>query len=261
MSESLVLYKVKDKIAFVKMNRPDKLNALNVELSAALHESWERFEKDNDALVAILSGAGKSFCAGADEKRKRNPADPYEKAYYDIHQAYPENGTKIFKPIIGAIHGYVLGAGYGLAIRGCDFTIAAESAMIGFPESRLGVALSPVNYLPYLPFKISLEVMTLSWVGGQIMDAKRAYEVGLVNKVVPDADLMNEAIRWAEMLKQIPPLYIKAIKYGHYAGNILPSFTHELDYMRFIHPQIISEDTKEGLAAFLEKRKPQYKGK
>jgi len=240
MADSVVLYETKDNIAYITLNRPDKLNALNGELSDTLRETWGRFEQDPDARVAILSGAGKSFCAGADiAPGATDPEVPYQ-----VHQAYPANGVTVFKPIVGAVHGYVLGSGYALAVRGCDLTIAAESALIGFPEPRAGLAMPPIDYLPYMPFKISLEFMLLAWNGGQIMSAQRAYEVGLVNKVVPDTELMTEATRWAEMLKRIPPLYIRAVKYGHYRGNTLPMLSQEREYVNFIHPQVISEDRK-----------------
>jgi enoyl-CoA hydratase/carnithine racemase len=202
LANPILLYEVKNEIAHITMNRPEKLNALNGELSDALRETWIRFEKDPDAKVAIFSGAGKAFCAGADV----TPGATDPNVPFQVHQGYPPNGISVFKPIVGAVHGYVLGSGYALAVRGCDITIAAESALFGFPEPRVGLPLPPVEYLPYMPFKISLEFMLLAWNGGQIMNAQRAYEVGLVNKVVPDSELMSEAIRWAELLKKIPPL-------------------------------------------------------
>lgn len=257
MNDSIVLYKVKDQIAFITLNRPEKLNALNGELSDTLRETWTRFEEDPDARVAIFSGAGKSFCAGADiTPGATDPNVPFQ-----VHQAYPENGITIFKPIVGAVHGYVLGSGYALAVRGCDITIATESALIGFPEPRVGIPITPIEYLPYMPFKISLEFMLLAWNEGRLMSAQRAYELGLVNEVVPDEELITTAIKWAEMLKKIPPLYIKAVKYGHYKTTDNKVRIDEREYIKFIHPQEISEDRQEGLRAFRERREPVFKGK
>ncbi len=233
------------------------MNALNGALSDALRATWIRFEADSGARVAILTGAGKHFCAGADV----SPGAIDREVPFQIHQGYPQNGITVFKPIVGAIKGYTLGAGYALAVRGCDITIAGESTLMGFPEARIGTPLPPIEYLPYLPFKISLEFMLLAWKGGQIMDAHRAYEVGMVNRVVADEHLMDEAIRWAQLLKKIPPLYIKAVKYGHYKTTDNKVRVDEREYILYTHPQEKSRDRQEGLQAFLQRREPKFTGK
>ncbi len=237
------------------MNRPEKLNALNRELQHALGEAWHRLEEDPDALVAILSGAGRAFCTGADISSPELPS----LAGFD--EVQPANGITMFKPIVGAVHGYAVAAGFFLAIRGCDLTIAAEGTEFGYPEPRIGQSLAPQEYNPYLPFKVSLEFYLISSV--KRMSARRAYELGLVNEVVPQAELMAEATKWAEMLKQVPPLAIKAIKYGHYKAmdTATGRLTSRREYLLFQKPQEESEDHKEARRAYLEKRKPVFKGR
>lgn len=257
MTESTVLYEVKNQIAYITLNRPIKSNAFNLEMSYALRDAWKRFEKDKNALVAILGGSGKSFSVGVDlTDEDRKTGKPWQ-----YHEAYPLNGISLFKPLIGAVRGYALGQGYLIGTWGCDITIASENATFGYPEGKAGVSQIPPQYVPYMPFKIALEFMLLSWKGGRMMSAQRAYEVGLVNKVVPDSDLMDEAVKWAEMLKRVPPLYVKSVKYGYYTGTERASRKTEREYVDFVMPQEISQDRQEAIRAFIEKREPRFEGK
>ena len=257
MAKSTVLYEVKNRIAFITLNRPEKLNAFNLEMSFALRDAWKRFENDSDAQVAILSGKGKSFSAGVDlTGEDRKSGQPWQ-----YHEAYPLNGVSLFKPVVGAVRGYALGQGYIIAVAGCDITVAADNAIFGYPEGKAGVSQIPSQYTPYMPFKIALEFMLLSWKGGRMMNAQRAYEVGLVNQVVTDAELMDEAVRWAELLMGVPPLYVKSVKYGFYTGTERASRKTEREYVNFVLPQELSHDKQEAMAAFIEKREPHFKGK
>ena len=251
-----VLYEVRDGIAFVTLNRPEKRNAMNGALCDAVRDAWPRFQADPEARVAILHANGQDFSVGKD----LTPGSGDPDVPFQLHQTYPRNGTQITKPIIAAIHGWVIGGAYALAIRGCDITIAADTAQIGFPEGRAGIALPPMDYLPYLPFKVSLEFLMLAWKGAQLMDAQRAYQLGFVNKVVPEAELMDEAVRWAEQLKRVPPLYIASVKHGHYRSAQSRIRAYELEYLDYVWPQLNSADRQEAIAAFAEKREPHFQG-
>jgi len=252
MDNPLVLYEVKEQIAYITLNRPEKRNALNNDLSIELGKTWKRFEQDSDARVAILSGAGDAFCGGADVTRGEG-----ELTLEALYQAFAPNGTTLLKPVVGAVHGFAVGAGYGLAIRSCDLTIAAEDTRFGFPEPRVGTVGGIIEYLPYMPFKISLEFHLTGWM----MSAHRAYEVGLVNKVVPKAELMDEAARWAERLKKNAPLVMRVIKYSHYKAMDTIANRSRLEFEAFIQPVRQSQDRLEGSRAFFEKREPRFEGK
>lgn len=241
MNDEKVRYEVRDGVAFVTLSRPEKLNALTPRMAAELANVWQRLEDDESALVAILRGEGQSFCAGADLKGEADsePDAPHQPWRLRMARAIPRNGHRVFKPIIGCIRGYTLGVGYALAVKGCDITLASSSTMLGYPESIAGIATQPLEYTPYMPFKASLAFALLAWKGGQLVDARQALQLGLVNAVVEDDQLEEEGLRWAEMLKQVPPLYIKAIKHGHYRSIDSARAQQDRDYLDFVLPQEI----------------------
>jgi enoyl-CoA hydratase len=259
MSDDPAIYEVRNGIAVITLNRPEKLNAISIAMADALKDIWEQFENDEDAKVAILRGEGTAFSVGADIKEPRPKTGiPWA---IRIHRAFPLNGTKIFKPIVGAVQGYAYGAGWILAVNGCDITIAGESARFGYPEPRAGMPAAVTEYVPgYLPFKASLEFHMLAWEGDAILDAHRALELHVVNRVVPDADLMAEATRWAELLKRIPPHYVRGLKRGHYRSAIRADRAVEADYLDYVWPYLSSSDYEESLNAVKEKREPTYTG-
>lgn len=259
MSEDRVRYEVRDEVAFVTLCRPEKLNALTPRMAAALGDVWQRFEDDERAKVAILRGEGPSFCAGADLKGESElpPGAPEQPWRLRMAQAIPRNGHRVFKPIIGCIQGYTLGVGYALAVKGCDITLAGSSAMLGYPESIAGIATQPLEWTPYMPFKASLEFALLAWKGGRLVDAERALQLGLVNAVVADDRLEEEARRWAQMLKEVPPLYIKAIKHGHYRSLDSARAQQDRDYLDYVLPQEIALAAKSAGDRFEQRsRKP-----
>ncbi len=263
MIDDRVTYEVRDEIAFVTLNRPEKLNALTKEMTAALADAWGRLEADATAKVAILRGTGTAFCAGADLTADGDSDVGCNEMPWrvQIAQAFPKNGIRVFKPIIGCVQGYAVGAGYALAVKGCDITIAGESALLGYPESIAGIASPPIEYVPYMPFKVSLEFALLAWKNGRLIDANRAHQLGIVNTVVSDDQLDAEAVRWANLLKQVPPLYIKSIKYGHYKSVDTARWKAERDYFDFVWPQEVSKDREEARQAFRDKRPPTFVGR
>jgi len=251
--EEVVIYEVKDNIAYITLNDPENRNKLEPDICKALGDVWIRFEKDAEARVAILSANGPDFCVGADITSPN--------LLNVLGRAFPPNGTEVFKPIIGALNGTVCGSGYGLAL-GTDITYATRDTYFIFSEVRVGIVGAAPRYIPYMPFKVTLEFL----LSGQPMSAQRAYEVGLVNKVVADrAELMAEAVRMADIIKKHAPLSLRAIKYGLYkireteTQKAMREARYEFD--AYVKPQVVSEDFREGIKALFDLREPEFKGK
>jgi len=254
MSKNMVLYEVKEQIAYITLNNPENRNRLDPDMCIALGEAWRQFAQDDEARVALLSGNGEDFCRGADLR--------HEGLLKDLSRAFPPNGTKILKPIVGAVQGMIAGSGFGLATYGTDITYATKDAHFVFAESWVGIVGGIVEYIPYMPLKISLEFL----LSGQPMSAERAYEIGFVNHVVRDRDeLMIEATKMAKILSENAPLTLRAIKYGQYKNRVEAQkkamLVAQKEFETFIRPQLDSEDFKEGKAALFENRKPVFKGK
>jgi len=259
MDNDLVIYEVKEQIAFITMNRAEKRNALNEAMCIKLAELWERFENDANARVAILSGAGEVFCAGFDLGQEGPNPDlaTMTKAGETLMMALPLSGVRVFKPIVAAVQGSAAGVGFRLAAA-CDLTIATENTTFLYPEPKIGRMGHIPGYVPYMLFKVTLEFMLM----GEPMSAQRAYEAGMVNKVVPDDQLMNEAIRWADILKRNAPLVLRAAKFSLYKAMYNnPVYQNLFEQMEFFRPILESKDNQEGLKAYLEKRQPRFEGK
>jgi enoyl-CoA hydratase/carnithine racemase len=258
-------FEVRDHVAYVTMNRPEVMNALGPYLSFELSRHFDEMEQNDDIWIGVLTGVGdKAFSAGADLKSGVALADASE-AERERVQEMRRNTTSLVrrfyfpKPLIARVNGYALGGGLELALA-CDIIVAAEHAELGLPEPRRGVLASGggVHRLPrHVPLKIAMGYM----LTGRHMSAQRAYEIGLVNQVVPFAGLDAAVDEWIADIKRCAPLSVRATKEGALKGLDMPlpqafSANYEWEMKRRD-----SEDAREGPLAFAEKREPQWKGR
>ncbi len=246
-------------VVTITYDRPEVLNAINGEMRDGLNAAWARFRDDQDAWVAIVTGAGRAFCAGADLKDGAGSVGTWSGTFWEIPTLNSfESGWEIFKPTIAAVNGPCIG--YGLtAAAACDFLIAAESATFAFPEVRIGVPtiVGALRLPPKLGWQHAMELLLL----GEPIDAARALEIGLAWKVVPDDQLLDEARDLAARLCRGAPLAQRAVKEVAMRGAELPW----LDAVRFGETMRrvagATDDAREGLTAATEGRAPDWKGR
>jgi len=251
-----VLYERDGHVATITYNRPEAMNALNQELRDDLDASWVRFRSDDEAWVAIVTGAGRAFCAGHDLK---GGAVPRGTSHWETPSLTSlENGLEVWKPVIAAVNGYALGFGLTM-VSACDFVIASEEATFGFPEVRLGVPTvqGSVRMPGRIGWQNAMELLLL----GERVSAERAKEMGLVWKVVPHDHLMAEARDLAARLCASAPLAVRATKEVAWRGQELPF----LDAIRFGETvrrvAAATEDAREGMLAGREKRAPTWRSR
>jgi enoyl-CoA hydratase/carnithine racemase len=258
MPNEAVLYEKKGNIGYITLNRPKVFNAINVQLIRELKEALIEAEKDDEVRVVIVTGAGKAFQSGADIKELSEMDDwQLHKWNHDIVEDW-SMAQKLKKPVIAAINGWAMGGGLELALS-CDIRVASENARMGLPEVSLGIVpgTGGTQRLPRLVGKGKALEMLLT---GEPIDAKEAYRICLVNKVVPEGEAVKEAEEIANKIIRNGPLAVMLAKDSVQVGEELP-----LDAaIEYGHKNVIlaaaSSDAKEGYAAFLEKRKPEWKG-
>jgi len=261
---SLVNYKKKGKIAYISLNRPEKLNSLDPELLNELAYVWIDFRDDENLWVAILSGEGKAFCTGADFAKfgafdsypiLKDPTPPTPVSTSPAILASP-NRYGVTKPVIGAIHRYALGGGLWVALE-TDIRIATEDTLFGFPEAKFGNAVKIALHMIYnVNPALAYELLFVA----DHITAKRAYEAGLINKIVPTKDdLLPAARAIAERICENSPLAVRTMKEAMMRWRALV-FQNMGTFMEYIcKPSWESDDFEEGRKAFLEKRKPVWK--
>ncbi|WAA09747.1 enoyl-CoA hydratase/isomerase family protein [Fervidibacillus albus] len=257
--ENLVHVYKKDRIAYVKMNRPDKLNALSIELIEGLIEALKEAEMDEDVNVIILSGEGKSFCAGGDISSFQQLNNSAEIIFWMKRAtALEETIRNLDKMVISAVHGYAAGAGFSLALA-TDMIVAHKDAAFSFSFTNLGL-IPDFGLIKNLVKNVSLPIAK-EWISsGATIFAEEAKSKGLVNRIA-EGDVLEEASRFAQMIVNGPSLANKFVKQ---LVNNASEIGYEANMMQEITIQALllqSEDCKEGIRAFFEKRKPMFQGK
>ncbi|HWZ27736.1 MAG TPA: enoyl-CoA hydratase-related protein [Gemmatimonadales bacterium] len=260
MTYQSLLFDVKDGVAVITINRPDKLNALNDQVMAELGQAADRVTTDPEIKGVIITGAGpKAFVAGADigDLAKQGPFDGKARAMRG--QGVLRRFESCGKPVIAAVNGFALGGGCELAMA-CHIRIASENAKFGQPEVKLGIApgYGGTQRLPRLVGKgVAMQLILTA----EMIDAAEAYRIGLVNKVVPADQLMAESEKMLRGILSMGPLAVRlsieAIDHG-LEITLDEGLLLEANHFGLL---AATQDTKEGLSAFLEKRQAKFTGK
>jgi enoyl-CoA hydratase len=260
VSEAPVLVDVADGVARVTLNRPSVRNALNPAMLAALDAALRRLEDDAAARAIVLRGAGdRAFCAGADLKgvADRGTTLQARESFGGLARIL-EYMARMCTPIIAQVRGYALAGGCGLA-AGCDVVVAADDAVFGLPEIRVG--LLPLVVMAPILRAVGRKRAMLMILSGEPVTAREAYEMGLVSRVVPPGDLESSVSALAATLAGYSPT---ALGLAKEAASMVPDMEYgaALRYLReMITLVALSDDAREGIAAFFEKRAPRWTGR
>jgi E-phenylitaconyl-CoA hydratase len=249
-----VQFRVADRIAWVTLDRPEKKNAINRPMRRELQDAYRRIKHDPDIWATILTANGDVFCSGKDLLEKAIPEDG---SVMDNDELYIFQ-RHIYKPFILALNGPCLAQGAGFALN-ADIIIMAESASIGWPQVKRGIStVSGPTLAPHaLPWAVAMAYL----MRGKPVPAQECLRFGLANEVVPRAQILEVAERWAQEIMESAPLAVRAVKEAARRGINL-TFEERVPLAREIANRVLnSDDSKEGINAFREKRKPVWKGR
>lgn len=256
MAYETIIVDIAQHVALIKLNRPEALNALNAKLLSELSEALKAADSNEKVRCIVITGSEKAFAAGADISEMAT------KSYIDVLEAdlfapEPEILMGVRKPVIAAVAGYALGGGCELAMM-CDFIIAADNAKFGQPEINLGVVAGIGGTQRLTRFIGKSKAMDMH-LTGRFMDAEEAERSGLVSRVVPAKKLMEEAMAAAQKIVAKSAIATKVVKEAvnrSYETTLREGLLFE---RRTFHALFATEDQKEGMSAFLEKREPQFR--
>jgi len=250
-----LLFEVRGAIAVITINRPDSRNAINKAVREGLRAAFLRFEADESLRVAILTGSGdKAFCAGMDLKEASDNA--LRVPPRDLFPVLGET-VEVSKPVIAAVNGIAYAGGW-MFVQMCDLCIASETASFAITASKVGRGMpwaAPLGQL--IPQRVMMELL----LTGDPIDAHRAREIGFVNHVVPQAQLMPKALEMAERIAANAPLTVQAARELVYLSGEMGRSAGLRAARHLFKSVYLSEDALEGPRAFKEKRKPQWKGR
>ena len=254
-----VLYELDGHVATITYNRPHALNAVNGAMRRGLNDAFGRFRDDDDAWVAIVTGAGRAFSAGGDLRDGAGSIGEFPGTFWEKPTINSfESGWEIFKPVIAAVNGYCLGYGLTL-VTWCDFVIASDHAEFGYPEGLLGTPA--IVGAIRLPQRVNWQYAMELLLTGERIDAERAKAIGLAGWVVPHDDVMLEAHRLADRLVQAAPIAARATK----EVAVRTQHLSTVEAIRFGETMRkvagMTEDAAEGMRAAREGRAPEWKGR
>jgi enoyl-CoA hydratase/carnithine racemase len=247
---SLVTYESRERVALITIDRAEKLNALSNGVVVELRDAFLRLARDEDRCGVVTGAGERAFSVGADLRDP--PRDP------ELWECMPGVGVDLDKPLVAAVSGFCVGGAYVL-VQLCDLAVAAENAEFFYPEAQLGFSGGLIaSAAARLPAKIAMELM----LTGRRFDARRAYEVGMVNRVVPTGSHVEAALEYARTLAESAPLVVRTLK-RFVRDHVLPRGPAELAGLarRDLLAITRSADLREGARSFLEKRKPRFEGR